>query len=122
MPDALELPGVLRAVVPLVRGEGLSTFFGGSVVDEFVALAFWRALRRSLLFPGRRARLRPGFAAVIGALDDLAEPSAGLRSVNPIGIRRRSLQVIHLPAREMRTPDLPLFPLTIRTHQNTSLP
>src|SRR5260370_34979824 len=106
MPDALELPGMLRAVVPLVRGERLFTFFGGGVVDEFVALAFGRALRRSLLFPGRRARLRPGFAAVIGALDDLAEPSAGLRRVDPIGSRRPSLQVIPLPAREMTTADV----------------
>src|SRR5260370_39193535 len=117
MPDALELPGMLRAVVPLVRGERLSTFFGGSVVDEFVALAFWRALRRSLLFPGRRARLRPGFAAVIGALDGLAEPSAGLRSVNPIGVRRRSLQGIHLPAPGNPTADVPIFALTIGRQQ-----
>ena len=39
MPDALELPGMLRAVVPLVRGERLAGF-GRSVVDELVALAF----------------------------------------------------------------------------------
>ena len=38
MPDALELPGMLRAVVPLVRGERLAGL-GRSVVDELVALA-----------------------------------------------------------------------------------
>src|SRR5467141_265670 len=38
VPDALELPGMLGAVVPLVRGEGLAGV-GRRVVHEFVALA-----------------------------------------------------------------------------------
>ena len=50
MPDALELPGVRRAVVPLVRA-------GHAVVDELVA-----------------HRL-PGLAAVVGALDQSARTS-----------------------------------------------
>src|SRR4029077_5752274 len=103
MPDALELPGVLRAVVPLVRGEGLSSLFGRRVVDEFVALAFLRALLRGLLLAGRRPGLNPGFAAVSGSLNDLPEPSAGLRRVDPVRIRRRSLQVIELPSGEVGT-------------------
>ena len=36
VPDSLELPGMLRAVVPLMRGERR----GGGVVNKFVALAF----------------------------------------------------------------------------------
>ena len=51
VPDALELPRVRRAVVPLVRA-------GHAVVDELVA-----------------DRL-PGLAAVVRALDQLAEPAA----------------------------------------------
>src|SRR2546430_11916929 len=38
VPDALELPGMLRAVVELVRGEWLAGL-RRRVVDEFVALA-----------------------------------------------------------------------------------
>ena len=39
VPDPLEFPGMLRAVVPLVRGERLAGF-GRRVVDELVAVAF----------------------------------------------------------------------------------
>ena len=53
MPDALELPGMRRAVVPLVSA-------GDAVVGELVA-----------------HRL-PGLAAVIGALDHLPEPAAAI--------------------------------------------
>ena len=73
MPDALELPGVRRAVVPLVRA-------GNAVVDELVA-----------------DRL-PGLAAVARALDQLAEPAAGLRGVEAVRIDGRALEVVDLPA------------------------
>ena len=73
MPDALELPGMRRAVVPLVRA-------GNAVVVELVA-----------------DRL-PGLAAVVGALDQLAEPAAGLRRIESIRIDGRSLDVVNLPA------------------------
>ena len=53
MPDSRELPGVRRAVVPLVSG-------GDAVVHELVT-----------------HRL-PGLATVVGALDQLPEPAAGL--------------------------------------------
>ena len=82
MPDALELPGVLRAVVPLVGA-------GDAVVGELVA-----------------DRL-PGLAAVVGALDHLPEPAARLRRVEPVRIDRRALEVVNLPAREMRAADVP---------------
>src|SRR6185437_9895053 len=72
MPHPLELPGMLGAVVPLMRGERR----GGRVIGELVAGGFWRAGRDGLSFWG--AWLMPGFAAIVGALDDLAKPSAGL--------------------------------------------
>ena len=67
MPDALELPGVRRAVVPLVRA-------GDAVVDELVA-----------------HRL-PRLAAVVRALDHLPEPAARLRRIQPIRVSGRSLE------------------------------
>ena len=97
MPDALELPGMLRAVVPLVRGERLAGF-GGRVVDELVALALGHAVGRRGRLAGRCPRLIPCFAAVIGALNDLPEPAAGLRRIQPVRIGRRALEVIDLPA------------------------
>jgi hypothetical protein len=68
VPDALELPGMLGAIVPLV-GSGLS------FISEFVADRV------------------PGFASVIGTLNLLPEPSARLRSIKPIRFNRRALNV-----------------------------
>src|SRR5262249_3785683 len=70
VPDARELPRVRRAVVPEVRA-------GRAVVRELV--------------PERLPRL----AAVVGALDQLAEPAARLRRVQAIRLCGRSLQMIH---------------------------
>ena len=89
MPDALEFPRVLRAVVPLVRRERLAGL-RRRVVDELVALALGHAVGRGGRLAGRRAGLVPGFAAVVGALDDLPEPAAGLRGVDPIRDRPAS--------------------------------
>ena len=63
--------------------------------------------------PGWRAGLVPGFAAVVGALDDLPEPAAGLRGVDAVGIDGRALHVIDLPAGEVRAGDVPLLPLAV---------
>src|SRR5579872_6053690 len=63
----------------------------------------------------RRARLMPGFAAVIRALNDLSEPAAGLRGVDTIGISGGSLEVVNFPAGKMGTTDVPLLPLAIRS-------
>src|SRR5215470_5279341 len=98
MPDALELPGVLRAVVPLMRCEWLARF-RGRVVDELVALAFGKAFG-GLFQPA--ARRLPRLAAIAGALDHLPEPAARLRGVQAIGIGRGAFHVIDLPAGEMR--------------------
>src|SRR5260370_22994036 len=110
MPHPLELPGMLRAVVPLVRGERLAGFVR-RVVSELVARRLRRTGRRR--FSGGRSRLVPGFAAILGALNNLAEPAAGLRCVNAIRIGRRSLQVIHFPACKMWAADVPLFALAV---------
>src|SRR5262249_24818307 len=75
MPDALELPGMRRAIVPLVCGEGLARFRRG-VVNKFVALTLGHAFGRPGWFAGRCSGLKPGLAAVIRALNDLAEPAA----------------------------------------------
>ncbi len=75
VPDALELPRVRRAVVPLVRA-------GNAVVGEVVADG------------------RPGFAAVVGALHDLAEPAGGLRGVEAVWVGGRALEVVDFPAGE----------------------
>ena len=96
MPDALELPGVRRAVVPLVSA-------GDAVVHELVA-----------------HRL-PRLAAVVGALDQLPEPAAGLRRIQPVRVGGRSLEVVDLPARKMGTADVPLFALAVRRQDERAL-
>src|SRR5438046_6651898 len=112
MPDTLEFPGMLRAVVPHVGGERFAGF-RGRVVDELIALAFGRA-RLGVLLPRRRPRLYPSLAAVIGAPNDLPEPAAGLRRIDAIRVGGRAREVLHLPARQMRTADVPLLAPTIR--------
>src|SRR5262249_26385825 len=75
VPDALELPGPRRAVVPLVGA-------GGALVGELVADRV------------------PALAAVAGLLDELAEPAGILRRIEPIGVGRRALEVVDLPGGE----------------------
>ena len=96
MPDALELPGVRRAVVPLVRA-------GDAVVHELVA-----------------HRL-PRLAAVVGALDHLPEPAAGLRRVQPVRVGGRSLEVVDLPARKVGAADVPPLALAVRRQDERAL-
>src|SRR5208337_205609 len=118
MPDPLELPGMLRPVVELMRGQG----FAGlrrSVVGEFVA----RASPRHRARPGRCAAsgYLPGLAAVVGSLEHLPEPAAGLRSIQPVRIRGRTLDMVDLPSREIRAADIPLFTLSVRLQHERSL-
>src|SRR6266699_1006566 len=117
MPDALELPGMLRAVVPLMRGEGLARL-RGRVVGELVALAFREAFRGLFQHTSRRL---PRLAAVAGALDDLSEPPARLRRVQPVRVDRRALEVVDLPARAVRATDIPPFPLAVRRQDERAL-
>src|SRR5277367_290129 len=108
MPDTLKLPRMLRAVIPLMRGERL----GRGVIRELIAFALGRAGGSGLA--GRRSRLMPGFAAIVGTLNDLPEPAAGLRGVNSIRINWRSLHVVNFPARKVGAADVPLFALAVR--------
>src|SRR6478672_2481050 len=107
MPDALELPGMLRAVVPLMCARD-------TIVNELVTLGFCHPIR-TLQFLRAAARCAPGFATVIRALNDLTKPIAGLRGVDPIGVNHRAFHVINLPSREMRAADLPSFTRAIRS-------
>ena len=96
VPYPRELPGMRGAVVPLVRA-------GGAVVDELVA-----------------DRL-PALAAVARALDDLAEPAAGLGGVEALRIRRRALEMIDLPAPEVRTAHVPALAPPVRRQDERAL-
>src|SRR5207244_12094009 len=106
MPDALDLPGVRRPVVPLVRGEGLAGF-RRRVVNKLVALGLGHALWGGGRFARGCSGLVPGLAAVIRALNDLPEPAARLRRIKPIRVRGRTLEMIHFPARKVGAADIP---------------
>ena len=114
MPYALEFPWMLRAVIPLVGSEGLATFGPASYTNLLLA-AFGGPAGRGL--SSRGSWLVPRLAAIVRALNDLSEPSAGLRGINTIWIYRRSLQVIHFPAGKMRTAHIPIRSLAIRCQE-----
>src|SRR5262249_39258540 len=96
VPDAFEFPRVWRSVVPLMGARD-------AVIRELVV-----------------DRL-PGLAAVARSLDELTEPARALRCVQPVRIGRRALQVVHLPAAEMRALDAPLLPFAIRSQDERAL-
>ena len=112
VPHALELPRMLRAVVPFVRA-------GVAFVHEFVALGLRAAVGAAQFLWSAAGRL-PGLAAVVGALDDLAEPAAGLRRVNAIRVHRRAFEMVDFPAREMRSGHVPLFAFAVRGENESS--
>src|SRR6185503_5199045 len=93
MPDTRELPGVRRAVVPEVRA-------GGAIVREAVA------------------HLLPGPAAIVGSLDQLAEPARARRGPETVHVGGRSFEVVDLPPSEQRPLDVPaLAPRICREHE-----
>src|SRR5438270_13261614 len=98
MPDPFEFPRMLGAVVPYVGRERLAGF-RRNVVRELVALPFRHSIRSSRRFARRESRLKPSLPAIVRPLNNLTEPTARLRRINPIRIRRRSLEMIHLPPR-----------------------
>src|SRR3954470_15745114 len=112
MPDPLEFPRMLCAIVPLMRRERLAV---GRlrVVSELIALAHREAFGRFRFLARRRAWLKPGFAAVVGALNNLAKPTARLRRVDAIGINGRAFKVVHLPAAKVRAGNIPLLALAV---------
>src|SRR5262245_58488227 len=120
MPDALELPRMLRSVVPLMGGQGLSGL-GRGIIDELVAVAFGHSVRCGGRLTRRSSRLFPCFPAVIGPLDDLSEPAARLRGVDDIRLRGRSLHMIDLPSDEQRSADVPLLSCAIRRQDESPL-
>src|SRR5579859_1299339 len=85
MPDTLELPGMLRTIIKLMRRQRFSGL-RRNVVDKFVALSFRHSIG-TLFFAWRSSRLEPRLAAVIRTLNHLPKPPAGLRSINPVGIK-----------------------------------
>src|SRR5882757_5945969 len=97
MPHSLELPRMRRAVVPLVSS-------CHAVIHKLVP------------------RLLPRLAAVIRALNDLPEPSARLRTIQPVRVHRRTLGVIDLPTRKVRPTHIPLLPLSVRRQHKRALP
>src|SRR5436309_1017705 len=111
MPHALELPGVRGAVVPQMRPDL-------ALVDEFVALAFGHAAGGGLR---TAAGGGPRLAAIVGALDDLPEPRARLRGEDAIRLNGRPLEVIDLPAREVRACDLPRLARAVRCQDERAL-
>src|SRR5580704_13102163 len=114
MPNALELPRMLGAVIPLMGARD-------SVVNKLVALTFRHAIR-TFQFLGFASGRVPSFSAVIGALNDLAEPPTGLRCVDAVRIDRRTLHMINLPTRKMRPTHLPSFARTIRCQDERTFP
>src|SRR5438132_14155851 len=120
MPDALEFPRMLCAIVPLVRRQRFPCF-RRSVVNELVAFPFGHAVRTFQFFRTAAGCL-PGFAGVVRALNDLPKPTAGLRGVDSIRVNRRTFHVINLPARKMRSPHLPSFTRAIRRENERALP
>src|SRR4051812_17813489 len=103
MPDTFKFPRMLCAVVPHVRARN-------TVVNEFVTLAFRHSV--GSFFHSTTRRL-PGFAAVIGTLNDLAEPCARLRSEDAVRINRRTLHVINFPTGKVRTVNFPVLALAV---------
>ena len=63
----------------------------------------------------------PGLAAIVRALNDLPKPAARLGRIQPVGVSRRTFEVIELPARKKRPTDIPLFALAIRGQNECSL-
>src|SRR5688572_5685586 len=113
MPDAFELPRLLRPIVPLVGSERFAGF-GRSVVNELIAFAYRETFGGDGGLSGGRTRLLPSFAAIVGTLNDLPEPAAGLRCIDTVRVNWRTFEMVNVPARKIRATYLPVFALAIR--------
>ena len=89
VPHALELPRVRRAVVPLVRARA-------------------RRRMRTCCRPGSKV-LPPSSERWISCPNQPLR----LRHVDPVRIDRRALEVVDLPAGEVRAADVPVAPLAV---------
>src|SRR5579883_1951441 len=92
MPDPFEFPRMRRAVIPLVCTRL-------ALIDESVINGL------------------PGLASIIRALNLLTKPSTRLRSIEAVGISRRSFEMIDLPAAKVRALHLPALALSIGFQQ-----
>ena len=117
VPYALELPRVRLAIVELMCGHRLARGLGG-VIHELIAGGLRKGVRPWLDVASRRL---PGLSAVLGTLDDLAEPTACLRRVDAVRVDGRTFEVVDFPAGEQRTVDLPFVALAIRRKDERSL-
>src|SRR5262245_50517396 len=63
----------------------------------------------------------PVLAAVVRALNDLPEPAAGLRDVDPVRVRQRTLHVVNLPPGKERSADIPFVALAVRGQDECAL-
>src|SRR3954447_2862244 len=63
----------------------------------------------------------PRLAAVVGALHHLAVPAGRLRRIDAVGIGRRALEVVHLPATEERPVDLPVLARAVGAQHERTL-
>src|SRR6185503_3973340 len=91
------------------------------VVHEFIALAHRHAFGADSRHTGRCSGLKPRLAAVVGALNDLSEPAAALRGVEAIRIRGGALEVVKLPAGEVRPAHVPFFTFSIGSQNKSAL-
>src|SRR5262249_60814384 len=110
--DALKFPGMLCSVVPLIFSKGFPGS-GRRAVKEFSAFPLRESIRSRHGFSRRCSGLVPGLTAIVRSLDDLAEPSAGLRHIDTVWIQRGSLHVVDLPAGEVRTANIPPITLAV---------
>src|SRR5437763_11732960 len=101
MPDALEFPRMLSAVVPLVGRERFPRF-RRSIVNEHVTFALRHPFRRHQVLRLCAGRI-PRFAAVIGTLNYLPEPGACLRLVDSVGISWRNFLILYLQIYDLWT-------------------
>src|SRR5215831_13887443 len=120
MPDPFEFPRMLCAIVPLVCCEWFAGF-RRRIINEFVAFSPRHAVRTFQFFR-TAAGCVPLFAAVVRALKNLPEPTAGLRRIDSVRINPRTFHVINLPARKMRAADFPSFARAIRSQDERAFP
>src|SRR6201991_2388545 len=120
MPHSFELPRMRSAVIKLMCRERFASFFR-RVVNKLVALTFRHSVRRGRRFAGGRSGLKPGLTTIVGALNNLSKPAAGLRRVNTVRIHSRTFHVINLPAGEVRAADVPFVTFSIRTQNECAL-
>src|SRR5262245_942733 len=96
MPDPLELPRVRCAIVPLMRA-------GDAIVRELVS--HWL----------------PGLAPIVGTLDLLPKPAAGLRRIQPMRVNGRAREVVNLPAAKVGATHIPPCALRVRRQYERAL-